>query len=100
MNFQSLEVWSDIVGLASAIALTIPGWKADSVASFVSELSAALGRAKAGGDPNGPRVLGEIQRDADEWKPSDRWFLRVGVLMLAGSFLLKMAHHAGWRIPG
>jgi hypothetical protein len=34
VNFHSLEVWSDIVGLASAIALTVPGWKADSVASF------------------------------------------------------------------
>lgn len=97
MNWHSLEVWSDVVGLFSAVAMVVPAWKADSVAAFVGELSAALQRRPVG-DPNGPLVLGAVERDASSWKPIDRRLLRAGVLLLSASFVLKMAHHAGYQL--
>ena len=78
--------------------MTIPAWKADSVAAFLAELARAFKSAKGSGDPNGAKLLEGISADASAWKPLDRWCVRGGVVLLAGSFLLKMLHHCGYII--
>ncbi len=97
MNWHSLEVWSDIVGLCSAVAMAIPAWKADSTAAFMSEFRAAFARPRPGGDPNRSVVQAKLEQLAAAWKAPDRWLLRLGLALLALSFLMKMAHHDGWQ---
>lgn len=98
MNWQSLEVWSDVAGVLSAAAMVVPAWKADSLAAFVAEFRAALSkRQPAGGDVNTDAVLTDLERLAAAWKAPDRRLLRAGVLLLGASFLLKVGHHAGWH---
>ncbi|NCT83146.1 MAG: hypothetical protein GXC94_08395 [Comamonadaceae bacterium] len=98
MNWQSLEVWSDIVGVCSAAAMAVPAWKADSTAAFMSAFRAALAQPRQGGDPNSLPVSEDLERRAAAWKAPDRWLLRLGVALLALSFLMKMAHHAGYKL--
>jgi hypothetical protein len=101
LNWQSMEVWSDLVGLGSAVVMTVPAWKADSLTAFVAHLRAVLrptaAPAAGNADPNADVVLDDLERDAAAWKPADRRLLRLGVLLLAASFALKMGHHAGWH---
>ena len=98
LNWHSLEVWSDLIGLASATAMVAPAWQADSLAAFVTHLRAVLkSNAGVNVDPNAETLMNDLERDAEAWKPSDRHLLRLGVLLLGASFLLKMAHPAGWQ---
>ena len=97
MNWHSLEVWSDIVGLLSALAMAIPAWRADSTAAFMRDFRAALGAPRRGGDPNAGDVMTDLERLSATWKAPDRRWLRAGVALLALSFLLKMSHHLGWH---
>jgi len=97
MDWHSLEVWSDIVGVASAAAMAVPAWKSDTAAAFMGDIRAALSTPRRGGDPNGASVLADLERRAASWKAPDRVMLRLGVVLLALSFLMRMAHHAGCR---
>lgn len=101
MNWHSLEVWSDLVGVLSAAAMVVPAWKADSLAAFLAEFRAALGKrrdASQVGDPNTAAVLTDLERLAASWKAPDRRLLRGGVALLGASFVLKVGHHAGWTV--
>lgn len=112
MNWCSFEVWSDLAGLASAVAMVIPAWKADSLAGFINKIdprannksglplpahSPEASAAQAPrGDPNAGKVVAKLREMADGWNAFDRWLLRIGVVLLISSFALKMAHHASW----
>lgn len=98
MNWHSIEVWSDVVGVLSAAAMAVPAWKTDSLAAFLAKFRSALsGVRPSGGDPNSAQVLADLGNLASAWKASDQRLLRAGVLLLALSFLMKMGHHAGFH---
>ena len=96
MNWHSMEVWSDVVGVLSAAAMVVPAWKADSLAAFVANFRSTLSQCRPTvGDPNTGQVLVDLEQLAATWRAPDQRLLRAGVLLLALSFLMKMGHHAG-----
>ncbi|WP_093179075.1 hypothetical protein [Variovorax sp. YR266] len=88
MNWTSLEVWSDIVGFASAILLLIPAWHSDWISGLVDDLEHA-GQA----DKNARAIANDIAKDAARWRRIDRRLLQLAVLLLLASFTLKLLHH-------
>ena len=70
------EVWSDLIGLASAGCMSVPAWQSDSLAGFAAKVRQALAPPAAGRDPNAANVLTELKRLAEEWKPQDRFWLK------------------------
>lgn len=95
MNWRSYEVWSDFVGLVSAMVMVYPAWRDDWVGKLIHTLG---GERPPDADPNAAKARAKAQARLGTWSTRDRFFLRIGVGLLAASFSLKMCHHMGWTL--
>jgi hypothetical protein len=94
-----LELWSDVIGFFSAIAMLLPTLRADKLLKFVAQFRGSLKEARRSGgvDPNADKYLEWLENEPGKWSRFDAVCLRLGAALLVLSFGLKIVYHAATR---